>query len=207
MKPTNHDGHGKAKGAPGASFPYDEMHNDDVAHEHSDINIGAILMSGVVVFVVCSVTAGLMYGLFGLLEDQAKARDPKPSPVAMPATQMPTTIQPTPEFGAAPAPRLLTDEPTNLEHVRERERAQLTGYGWVDQKAGVARISIDRAKALMVERGLPVRADAVADPRLGTRTPAFGEASSGRVITKPVTKDPTPVVPGAAATEAPHKPH
>ena len=46
----------------------------------------------------------------------------------------------------------------------------------------------------MLERGLPVRADAVTDPRLGTRAPAFGEASSGRAIDQPITKDPKPVV-------------
>jgi hypothetical protein len=212
MKPTDHGAHKLGPGGPGANFPYDarsgdEMHNDDVGHEHSDINIRAILMSGVVVFVVCSVTAGLMYGLFGFLEDQARKREPQLSPVAAPSTVMPTTTQPTAEFGSAPSPRLLTDEPTNLEHVRERERAVLNGYGWVDQRAGVARISIDRAKHLIVERGLPVRADAVTDTRLGTRAPAYGEASSGRVITRPITKDPKPVVPGAAAAEAPHKPH
>jgi hypothetical protein len=219
MKPTDHGT--PRKPSHGRNFPYDdhssaagghgpasdEMHNDDVAHEHSDINIAAILMSGVVVFVVCTVTAGLMYALFGFLEGQAKARDPQLSPVAAPATVMPATRQPTPEFGGAPTPKLLTDEPSYLRHVREREQTALGGYGWVDQGAGVARISIDRAKQLMVERGLPVRAEAVTDTRLGTRAPAFGEASSGRVITNPITKERKPVAPGQEAADPGHAKH
>ena len=91
--------------------------------------------------------------------------------------------------------------------MREREQAALGGYGWVDQGAGVARISIDRAKQLMVERGLPVRAEAVTDTRLGTRAPASGESSAGRVITNPITKDRTPVAPGQEAADPGHTKH
>ena len=55
MKPTSHH-------AP------EEMHNDDTAHEHSDINIGALAWSMVVMFGTVIVTAGLMYVLFNFLE-------------------------------------------------------------------------------------------------------------------------------------------
>ena len=149
-----------------------------------------------------------MYVLFGFLEGRRPTRDPQLSPVAVPATVMPATTQPTAEFGAAPSPRLLTDEPTNLgARARARARA-LHGYGWVDQGAGVARISIDQAKHLIVERGLPVRADAVTDTRLGTRAPAYGEASSGRVDHQADHEGPeAPWFRGAAGAEAPHKPH
>jgi hypothetical protein len=33
----------------------------------------------------------------------------------------------------------------------------LTTYGWMDQNAGVVRLPIERAKELILERGLPVR--------------------------------------------------
>ena len=79
------------------------MHNDDVAHEHSDINIRAILMSCGVVFVVCSVTASLMYVLFWRLEKQAATRDPKLSP-SHAGNGDADDDDTAPEFGSAPAP-------------------------------------------------------------------------------------------------------
>lgn len=192
---------------------HDELHNDDVAHEHSDINIGAVLTSAVVVAVVCLATAGLMYGLFWwVLEKQAAARDPKLSPLAMPATVMPPTTTTQPTFGTAPDPKLLTGEPAYLSGVRAREQELLHGYGWVDEKAGIARVPIAEAKKLIVERGLPVRPDPIADPRLGTHAPAAGESSSGRAITHPVdaaaagAPAQTPA-PAPAAPPAEHKGH
>ena len=35
--------------------------------------------------------------------------------------------------------------------------AAMTTYGWVNQGAEIVRLPIDRAKALVIERGLPVR--------------------------------------------------
>lgn len=193
MKPTNHE---------------DTMHNDDVAHEHSDINVRAVVGSAVVVAVVCSATALLMAGLFNVLENQAKARDPKLSPLSLPATQMPPTTNTTPTFGSAPDPKLLTNEPVYLQDIHKREQELLHTYGWVDQTAGVARLSIDRAKELILERGLPVRPDPVTDPRLGTHLPAFGESSSGREITKTPSAEPAaaPAQTPAPAHAPEHKP-
>jgi hypothetical protein len=191
MKPTSH-GHGN-----------EEMHNEDVAHEHSDINIRAVIMATVVIAVVCLMTAALMYGLFWfVLEKQAEARDPRLSPLAAPATKMPPTTLESPAFGGAPEPRLLTDEPRNLQQVRGRASDVLQGYGWVDERGGVARIPIEEAKKLIAERGLPVRPDPVQDPTMGSRLPARGESSSGRVITHPVTTQteaaPAPAAPAPA---------
>jgi hypothetical protein len=191
MKPTNH-GH-----APGA---HDDRHNDDVAHEASDINIGAVLTATVVVAVVCLSTAGLMWVLqMKVLEPMAEARDPKMSPLAMPATNMPPTTLTTPTFGSAPDPKLLTNEPRYLGGVRAEWQQDLHTYGWIDQQAGVARIPIERAKALLIERGLAVRPDPATDPRLGTHAPAYGESSSGRTITRPITTEPSSAPPAAPA--------
>jgi hypothetical protein len=163
-------------------YTAEEMHNEDVAHEHSDINIRAIVWSAVVLAAVGIGAAILMYFLFNFFEREAKSRDPKLSPLALPAVQMPTTTNATPEFGDAPEPRLLTNEPTYLRDIRQREQQILRGYGWVDQGGGVTRIPIDEAKKLLLERGLPVRPEPVTDPRVGTHAPAYGEPSSGRTI-------------------------
>lgn len=189
MKPTSHH-------AP------EEMHNDDTAHEHSDINVAALVWSMVVMFGTVIVTAGLMYVLFIFLEGDAKARDPKLSPLTMPATIMPKTTTASPFFGSAPDPKLMTGEPAHLKEVRTELQDELHTAGWIDEKAGVARIPIDQAKALVLKDGLPVRPDPVSDSRLGGRAPALGESSSGRNITaKPGAEAPAP--PAAPAPAAP----
>lgn len=58
---------------------------------------------------------------------------------------------------AGPQPQLLVNEPANLNQFRAQEHLKLTTYGWVDQNAGVVRIPVERAKDLLLERGLPVR--------------------------------------------------
>ena len=117
--------------------------------------------------------------MFVLLERQAAGRDPQQSPLAVPPGQMPPTTA-LPQFGNAPAPQLLTNEPDSCaSSVRRRTPAARVRLG--RQKAGVARVPIEQAKKLLAERGLPARASA-ADPQLGTHAPAFGEASGGRTI-------------------------
>ena len=59
MKPTNPPSHKAAAGGHHHHSP-EEMHNDDVAHEHSDINISALVWSMVVMFGVVVGTAVLM---------------------------------------------------------------------------------------------------------------------------------------------------
>jgi hypothetical protein len=67
---------------------------------------------------------------------------------------------------------------------------------------GVARMPIDEAKKLIVERGLPVREGDEVSPTLGTRLPARGESSGGRIITVPAQE-----TSGEAAPAAPEGGH
>jgi hypothetical protein len=184
-----------------------EMHNEDVDHEQSDVDIRAVIMSAVVLAVVCITAAVLMYGLWWVLEKQAAARDPTLSPLATPATQMPPTTLESPAFGGAPDPKLLTNEPRNLQQIQGRSDELLHSSGWVDEKAGVARIPIDLAKELVATRGLPVRPDPIQDPLMGARLPTRGESSSGRLITRPPAAA-SQAAPAAAPAPAqvPHKP-
>jgi hypothetical protein len=54
-----------------------------------------------------------------------------------------------------PPPYLQTREPLGLERFRANEEQILTTYGWIDKNNGVVRIPIDRAKELLLERGIP----------------------------------------------------
>jgi hypothetical protein len=190
MTSTNRPSHG---GSPGHHYSAGEMHNPEVEHEHSDVNVRQILMFGVGMAVVTILCALVVRGVFGVLERQAAANDPQVSPLATPPGQLP------------PAPNLQTNEPAGLKKVRQMETETLEGYGWVDQGTGVARVPIADAKKLLLQRGLPVRAGAATDTLEGTHAPAMGESSGGRAIHIPkgtaTGAGQAPAAPGGAAAE------
>ena len=171
----------------------DEMHNADVAHEHSDINVRSILMFLGGLVVVAVAVAVLMWGMFIGLERYAVSTDPQLSPVAQPGGQLP------------PEPRLLTNEPQQLQKTRDAEMKALHGYGWTDQAAGVAHMPIEEAKKLILQRGVPVRAGQPVNPRLGTNAPSMGESSGGRVLGPPAAPQGA-IAPGPQQREHPMPP-
>ena len=181
--PTGSAGQAGDATAHGAHHHYsaEELHNADVAHEASDVNIRAILGFGGIVAVVAIGCAVIVFVFFRVLASQAAARDPRLSPLAIPATQMPRSTAGSPFFSSTQQPQLVTNEPAVLQILRQNEDKALHEYGWVDAKSGVARIPIDQAKKLLAERGLPAK-PADPNPELGTHAPAFGESSGGRSI-------------------------
>ena len=165
---------------------HDGLYNEDVAHEHSDVNIRGLLMFCVGLFGLTGLMYVAMYGLFIVFERQAVQNDPVLSPHAIPAGQTP------------PEPRLLENEPANLQRIKSAERQTLEGFGWVNQAAGTARIPIEDAKKKVLHGGLPVRAEGPVDESLGTSLSARGESSGGRIITA---KPAAPTATGAPASE------
>jgi hypothetical protein len=125
--------------------------------EGDGINYAGIGWFVVILTVTTVVCAGLMWGLFWFLDEREKGSAQARSPLAIPVLQAPpppnllyvdtTTVPATPRLG----------EPQNLDQFRRSERHSLESYGWVDQNAGVVRIPIERAKDLLLERGLAVR--------------------------------------------------
>lgn len=162
------------------------LHNPDVAHEHSDINVRAIIVFMLILSAVTAVAAGAMLGVFKVLDGMSRSNDPQLSPHAEPATEMPRSTAKSPEFGAAPRPRLLTDEPLALEDTRSETTKLLETGDWIDQGTGIGRMPIDEAKKVLLHKGLPVRPGTPADSRLGTRAAAMADPSSGRLaVAKP----------------------
>jgi len=71
-------------------------------------------------------------------------------------------VQPDPNAGTAtmaesrelpPEPRLQVTPTPDLERVLKSGDSVLASYGWVDRKAGIVRIPIERAMDLMAARG------------------------------------------------------
>lgn len=65
--------------------------------------------------------------------------------------------QPSPRSARAPssrmpAPQLQSAPSRDLRALREEKQGMLTGYRWLDRKAGVVQIPIDRAMQLMAAR-------------------------------------------------------
>ena len=102
----------------------------------------------------------IVAGLFKFMESRSVAGDTPRTPLAA-APSQPAIQDGRVVGGPASGPNLLVREPMNLQKFRDEEEHLLTSYGWVDQNAGVVRLPIDRAKALLLERNLlPVRAGA-----------------------------------------------
>jgi hypothetical protein len=192
--------------------PGDPLHNEDVAHEHSDVNIRAVIASAIILVVVVGVSQVLMWGLFGVFEKRAATTDPivsplAPAPATMPRNQVGTAVFSPDTVGG---PKLLTNEPMALQEQRDKEQKLLHGYGWINQGGGVAHMPIDEAKKLIAERGLPVREGEPVSPTLGTRLPARGESSGGRIITMTPpegAQESAPAAPAAPATPGGHGQH
>jgi hypothetical protein len=119
--------------------------NPEVVHEESDVNVRAILGVGVGLAVLALVVHLLLALLFGYYTREA-ARQPIVFPLSLDR-----------QGELPPEPRLQTNPQRDLRDLRAREDAILNGYGWVDQKAGIARIPIAEAMRLVVQRGLPTR--------------------------------------------------
>jgi len=64
------------------------------------------------------------------------------------------------QTGVVTSPVVDRTSPTVLAERHEQEAAQLESYGWVDQTAGVARIPVARAIAVLADSSLPVGAPA-----------------------------------------------
>jgi len=121
-----------------------------IVTEKSDADTRPVLRSLAWLLVVTVLVAiGLVYLTHGLVAFESH-RDPPPAPLAEAPGRLP------------PEPRLQTQPFADIRAQREREQHVLREYGWVDEKAGIVRIPIDRAMELTLERGLPVDAAAPA---------------------------------------------
>ena len=126
--------------------PGKAAHNPDVHHETTDVDIRGILSFGVGLIVVGFFVAFIVWVLFRYFDSREAHRVAPEYPLA--ATQ---------EKREPPEPKLQVGPREDLEELRRQEDQILDSYGWVDKNAGVARIPIEEAMKLVVQRGLPSR--------------------------------------------------
>ena len=117
--------------------------NETVAYERRDVNTRAVFRVGVASVVAAVVIHAAVWWLFDLFDRREAQKGPPPA-----------TLVNTPR-AAPPEPRLQTDAPADLNDFRAEEKGELESYGWMDRQKGVVRIPVERAMALLLERGLP----------------------------------------------------
>ncbi len=118
-------------------------HNSGPGHETRDASIRGLVTFGIGLFLTLVVVLVLMAKLFHFFATE-QSLGPPASPFANVRT-------------LPPGPRLQPEPREDIRAYRAREEGMLNSYGWVDRKAGIVRIPIDRAMDLLLQRGLPVR--------------------------------------------------
>lgn len=121
--------------------------NPAVDHEHSDVNVGAILRYGAALAVVALVAQVFLWWLQGFL---TVAPDARKGTAVFPMAVSEQDKLP-------PQPRLQDRPQEELRDLRARQQLRLNGYGWVNKEAGIARIPIEEAMKAVVQQGLPTR--------------------------------------------------
>jgi len=121
------------------------QHPGPRGHESSDLSIRAIAAFFIGLTLLIVLVAFAMKWTFDAFVARDVAQDPPVSPLAASRPVLP------------PEPRLEVSPRIEIEALRASEDEVLAGYGWMNEKAGVARIPIERAMDLILERGLPVR--------------------------------------------------
>jgi hypothetical protein len=142
----------------------DEIINHGHGHHETEFEHEDLGSRGVFMFMAGLVVAGivsyfLIAGMYKFLDNYERSQMTTASPLVTTKGAMSRVV--TQEdmdkaFKDNGAPMLETNERTELHDFLMSQETQLNSYGWVDEKAGVAHIPIDRAMDLMVQRGLPV---------------------------------------------------
>jgi hypothetical protein len=137
--------------------------HEEVAYEREDLSprgIFAFLIGLAVVAVLIHFT---LKGMYGYLDAYQKEHQPPLNPLVS-QTESDSRKVSNADVSRFPQPRLEINERLEINDFRLQEEKNLNSYGWIDQKAGIARIPIDRAMQLLAQRGLPTRPQAGAVP-------------------------------------------
>lgn len=177
--------------------PHGDLDNPEIVHEASDVNVRAIIWFVVVLTAIVLAVDVAMYGLFKVLDHYEVKNEPAVSPLLM--------VPAPAKGGPMPSPGLQTTPWVDLKEFKAEQTAYLHGYGWVDERAGIARVPIEKAKALLLKQGLPVRPE-LADALDGTHVAAGGESNGGRTLPAGGPDKSSPVPPPATAPAAPVAP-
>ena len=136
-------------------------------YEHTDIDSGIGYKFALWLAVAMLLSFAIVFGTFKIFDRQENSADTAGQRYPMAAEYQ----------RAAPTPSLQTQPFRDLYLLRDDEAKKLHSYGWVDKEGGVARIPVDRAMELMLQRGFPTRPEGADGINVVTQ-----DSSSGRTI-------------------------
>lgn len=136
-------------------------------YEHTDIDTSVGYKFALWLVVAMLISVAIVYGTFWFFENQSQAADAAAQkyPLAVGQERNP------------PVPNLQMQPFKDIYVLHQGEAEKLSTYGWVDKEGGVVRVPIDKAMELMLQRGLPARAEGG-----DARNVVTQDSSSGRTI-------------------------
>ncbi len=149
--------------------------SDEMKHSHSGPKTGFeredLSTRGVFAFMIGLGIVGIVIyfiivGMYTFLDNYERSQMTTASPLVTSKGAMSRVVTQADAdraFKDNGAPLLEINEGVDLRKDLMSQENQLNSYGWVDEKAGVAHIPIDRAMELIVERKLPVYQPGSAD--------------------------------------------
>jgi hypothetical protein len=140
MSSTTKKSHGH-----GHSGPPEPASKASVAagHELTDIQVGPLVWSLVIIFALLIFSFILIFGLLAVAGNGITDVGHQLDPTAIQA-QLP------------PGPLLEQNPRQHTDAILAEQLEQLNGFGWVNERAGRAHIPIERAKEVLLEQGVDV---------------------------------------------------
>lgn len=145
-------------------------HGGNGAFEHQDLQPGTVYGFLIGLAIACVVVALVLWGLFHVMNAYDASHQPPQNPLVQQSAADPRVVPPDAP-NKFPQPRLEKNERLEINDFLLKEEQTLDSYGWVDQKAGVVRIPIERAMELVAQRGLPTTLKVGAMPPAESGTP------------------------------------
>src|SRR5271165_777089 len=127
--------------------------------EHEDLGTRGVFAFMIGLAVIGVVIYFIIVGMYSFLDKYERSQMSTASPLMTTKgaiSRVVTQADMDKTFKDNGAPMLETNERGQFRDFLMDQEKQLNSYGWVDEKAGVAHIPIERAMELIVERGLPV---------------------------------------------------
>lgn len=112
----------------------------DLEYERRDVEVRVMAKVGLGFALLAATGAAVSLGAYLLIAKLHRGQDRPAAPMAQEQGRQP------------PLPRLQFTPQRDLDQLRAHQLRELTSYGWVNQQAGTARIDIEEAMRLYVER-------------------------------------------------------
>ena len=140
-------------------------HDPSQEVERQDMSPGSVYAFLIGLAVAGLIVYFVLWGFYHGMDAYERRHEPPQNPLVPAASIDTRNIKPE-TIDKFPQPRLERNERVEINDFRLQEEQTLNSYGWVDQKAGVVRIPVERAMELVAQRGLPTT------PRAGTVPPS-----------------------------------